>query len=93
MRKQRENTARQRIWRVLKSGRIWQIEDMAMICETSENHCRKFLSLLEKTGYCRRLAGFTYQLIRDTGDLAPVEKVPNQIVHDPNTNEVYHAEH
>ncbi|RMG80608.1 MAG: hypothetical protein D6712_17745 [Chloroflexi bacterium] len=87
VRKPRRNTARFRMWRMLKSGRVWHEDDIALICGTSVNHVRKYLRLLVRQGYILQ-AGHTYKMLDDTGDLPPVETVPNRATYDPNTGEL-----
>lgn len=90
------NSSRRKAWIAMRILRLFSLSDLQISVEISEENVKKYVRYLLEAGYLRvtrkRLNGSTdcntYQLIRNSGPLAPVPR-RDKTVFDPNSKEIF----
>jgi hypothetical protein len=86
---------RSRAWQSMRILRRFKLSEIVATAEISANNCAKYIRALRQAGYLRVACahhqgkaggGAVYQLAKDTGPAAPLEK--DGFMFDPNTGEV-----
>jgi len=96
MRKHRKSL-RVRAWRAMRVQQKFTIGEIEAMAARGEKHAnggiQRYLLLLERAGYLRRLRKrgreLRYALVRDTGPEAPMVRRDRKAVKDMNTGEVF----
>lgn len=92
---------RTRIWRGMRALRVFSLEDLEMLSQTSYANVRKFTKSLELSGFVRIIKDREpgrkgslqlYQLVRNSGPRCPIPRFRQAVVYDPNTETSYEVE-
>lgn len=92
------DTFRERAWRSMRIHRRFTMNDIIADADRNDGAGRKnaetFVQALRKAGYVRALSGrapgrggMRFELVRNTGPLAPVHRKGKRLIHDFNTGE------
>lgn len=95
---QRKNTARLRVWRIMRIGKLFTVNEITIMAEAGRGNIKHWLYCLEQAGYIRKVgtkksdSGIgkenVYRLVKNTGLEAPIQKDMG-FLYDPNTKEYW----
>lgn len=94
MNKYRAKSARAKVWEAMRALRKFTIADLCQLTRAEEWNVKRYMRVLELAGYLskRSIKGmggrFEYQLIKNTGLKAPVQKTI-RCIWDPNNGEYW----